>query len=86
MRHLKGMTPSPDTGESISVYGLAQRWGCRDTKIYRLIKDGRIPATIVDVGRWRQWMVRMVDVQAIEQAGGVPARQRPLIAFGKPLA
>lgn len=39
---------SPDKQLLVSVAGLAKRWGCTQSYVYKLIKEDRLEATVLD--------------------------------------
>ena len=48
---------------------VAERWGVPKSQVYRLAREGRVPA--VWIGRYVRFAPR--EVEAFEQAGGVSA-------------
>jgi excisionase family DNA binding protein len=55
------------TGQQLlTAEQLAERWQLPTSHVYRLAREGRIPA--VALGRYRRF--RLADVEAFEAAGG----------------
>jgi excisionase family DNA binding protein len=57
---------------------LAERWGCKQRVVLRMIQDGQLPA--FQIGN-RSWRVKADDVVAFEAAGDMPRDTRPVIVY-----
>ena len=57
----------PTSNRLLSADDLADRWQVPRSQVYRLAREGRVPA--VWIGRYVRF--RRAEVEAFEQAGGV---------------
>jgi excisionase family DNA binding protein len=61
--------PHGEAGRLLTAQDVADRWQVPTTQVYRLIREGRLPA--VAIGRYRR--CRLEAIEAFEQGGGVDA-------------
>jgi excisionase family DNA binding protein len=63
------VSAEPVTSEAarlLTAEDVAARWQVPKSQIYRLCRDGKLPA--VEIGRYRRW--RLEAIEAFEREGG----------------
>ena len=63
------MSGASEAARLLTAEDVAARWAVPKSQIYRLQREGKLPA--VCIGRYRRW--RLETVEAFEREGGVDA-------------